>query len=144
MPRIDVVNGESRAARKATSASRHFPACSSSIARIGIPDCACARTGTGASANPHAIERANAALRLLRIDALEVIEHEAPLLRRQPAEVVPVRRREPRGRLPIDRAVRRQEQLEAGCGLRLTLAVVLTLVALQRPTRVEHATEQPL
>src|SRR5215207_2436573 len=122
MPRMEAVSDSSSAARKATSASRHFPACSSSIAR----------TGTGASANPHAIERANAALRLLRIDALEVIEHEAPLLRRQPAEIVPVRRREPRGRLSIDRAVRRQEQLEAGCGLRLTLAVVLTLVALQR------------
>src|SRR6186713_1115479 len=130
MPRIDAVNDESRAARYATSASRHFPACSSSIARIGIPGCACACSTAGASANPHAIETANAALRLLRIDALEVIEHEAPLLRRQPAEIVPVRRREPRGSLSVRGGVRRQEQLRAGRRFRLALAVVLALVTL--------------
>src|SRR5215216_842317 len=144
MPRIDVVNGESRAARKATSASRHFPACSSSIARIGIPGCACACSTAGASATPHAIEMANAALRLLRIDALEVIEHEAPLLRRQPAEIIPVRRCEPRGSLSVRCSVRRKEQLRARRRLRLALPIVLALVALERPSRIEHAAEQAL
>src|SRR5688572_21265635 len=114
------------------------------MARIGIPGCACARTDHGASAVPNAIEKANAALRLLRIDALEVIEHESPLLRRQPAEIVPVRRREPRRRLPVRRRVRWQEQVVARGRLRLALAVVLALIALERAPRVEHPTEQPL
>src|SRR5688500_18095917 len=113
---------------------------------MGIPGCACARTGPDASANPHATAStdANAALRLLRIDALEVIEHEAPLLRRQPAEIVPVRRREPRRCLSVRRGVRRQEQLRAGRRLRLALPVVFALVTLERPSRVEHAAEQSL
>src|SRR5688572_6736708 len=146
MPSTEATSDSSSAARYATSASRHFPFCSSSMARMGIPGCACARTGIGASANPHATASsdANAALRLLRIDALEVIEHEAPLLRRQPAEVVPVGCGKPRSRLAVRRRVRRQEQLFARRRLGLALPGVVTLVALERAAGVEHATEQPL
>src|SRR5687767_9076734 len=107
---------------------------------MGIPGCACARTGLDASANPHATVStdANAALRLLRIDALEVVEHEAPLLRREPAEVVPVRCREPRRGLATRRAVRRQEELRSSARLRLALAGVIALVALERPAGIQH------
>src|SRR5215207_4208086 len=106
--------------------------------------CVCARATAGASAITDATENANAALRLLRIDALEVVEHEAPLLRRQPAEVIPVRRREPRRGLAVRGSVRRQEQLVAGRRLCFALAGVLSLVAFQRTPGIEHATEQPL
>src|SRR5688572_12491251 len=113
---------------------------------MGIPGCACARTGPDASANPHATAStdANPALRLLRIDALEVVEHETPLLRREPAEVVPVRRGEPRRGLAIRCAVRRHEQLRPGARLRLALTGVVALVALERPAGIQHPTEQPL
>src|SRR6476469_6380463 len=111
---------------------------------MGKPGCACARAPCGANANSQANRKAIAALRLLRIDALEVIEHEASLLRRQPAELVPVRHGELRRRLAAGRRVRRREQLGAGRGLRLALAIVLAFVALERPPGIEHPAEQPL
>src|SRR5688572_9958638 len=151
IPRIEAVRDSSIAARYAARASRHLPACSNSIAFMGRLDSACARAGTGASAitaigNVSATRRTlrSDALRLLRIDALEVIEHQPPLFGREPAEVVPARRREPRCRLPVRRRVRRHEQIDPGRRLRFTLPGVFALVTLQRPAGIEHSPEQTL
>src|SRR5688500_10462202 len=118
---------------------------------MGRPGCACARARCGASAIT-AIGSASAAcrtlrsapLRFLRIDALEVIEHETPLFRRQPAQIVPVRRGEPRCRLAVGVRVRWHEQLDSRRRLRFTLSRVLAFVTLERPTGVQHTPEQPL
>src|SRR5689334_5458651 len=83
-------------------------------------------------------------LRLLFIDALEIIEDRATLVGGEAAELVPIRLAELRSVLPRRVRVRRRELLVALRRLGLALVVVVALVLLQRAARVEQPTEELL
>src|SRR5215213_8031135 len=109
------------------TASRYFPAFSSSIARSTSGDSVCAEAGrTTHSINPIATPHRNAqcALRtaLLRtVDAREVVENRAPLVRRESAQLLPRGGTELDRRACVDLAVRR-EHVVPRRGRRLSLA----------------------
>src|SRR5207302_6463536 len=104
----------------------------------------CAWSGVRAETDVNARQRARRrTLRPLGIDALEILEHHAALLGRQPAEVGPRRELEFRCRLAADRP-RWREDLGSGGGACLALPLLVPLVLFQRTPGIEHAPEQPL
>src|SRR5438093_1841015 len=83
-------------------------------------------------------------LRLLLIDALEIVEDRAAFVRCEPAELVPVWLPESTRALSRRVGVRGRESLISGRGLRLAFVAVLTLVLLERTAGIEQPAEQLL
>src|SRR6476469_2341219 len=136
-----------RAARRSCAASRYLPAFSRSSARStvgGSSSCAVARDV--ASGRTSSAKSANGAADLRRrstVQPAEVVEDGATLVRRECAQLVPRRRPVSQRRLAVDLGAWR-ERLRPRRGLRLAFAVVLALLLLEWPARVEQATEQLL
>src|SRR5688500_20318533 len=78
-------------ARNAPTASRYLPACSRSIARMYGSSCAApARANPAAQATAHARRNTARWLGLVAtVDPLEILDHRAPLLGREAAQLVP-------------------------------------------------------
>src|SRR3954463_12986490 len=85
-----------------------------------------------------------ATLRRSRIDALEVLEDRAPLLGRQTTKLVPARLAELLRVSSVRGRVLRSKKLRIRRGLGFALVAVLTLVLLERTTRVEESPEELL
>src|ERR1051326_9032623 len=97
---------------------------------------------------PRSIRRppptARSPLRLLLIYALEVIENRAPFVGGEATKLVPVRLPELRRILPGGIGVRRRELFVPFGGTRFPLVAVLTLILLERASRVEQSSEELL
>src|SRR5688572_12825146 len=77
------------------------------------------------------------------VDPLEILDHRAALFGCEAAQLVPRRLPELHGIAPACISLRRHA-LSPLRRLRLALAVLVALILLQRPTRVEHAAEELL
>src|SRR5687768_13479712 len=133
------------------AASRYLPAFSSSIARSTSGDSVCAaargattRTSPSTSAQriAHRASR-NSLRRRNTVDAREVVEDRAPLVRGQSAQLLPRRGTELDRRPRVDLAGR-GEHIGSGCRRRLTPTGIVALFLLEGAARVEQTTEELL